>query len=141
MSKTEKEHENSENFSTKKSIAKMSDDELKEVAPSGRNFMQIYDKKLPQLLSVNLELQERALEVVRDKIDQANAVQAATIYGILHDKASAMTGNAGIGNQNINMYIGDNKMSSSDMVELIGRVADRMKNQKTAIDVDVGVVK
>lgn len=114
----------------KNPLVKKQDGE-KKLRPSGKNFKALYEEKLPDLVSTNIELQSLALNRVREMIGSATAVQAATIYGILTDKTIALTGRKEQNNENntINMYFGE-KSSPEEMEALMGKVMGRMNAQK-----------
>ena len=95
--------------------------------------LKAYDEMMPSILSANIELQHKALEVVRDKIDACSAQQAATIYGILHDKAQMMIGPREQNNQ-FNIFMGD-MMDMGDTSDLMRRVASRMMSEETDMEV------
>lgn len=87
---------------------------------------EIYELQKDHLISTNIELQTMALDQVKKKIGEANALQAATIYGILHDKLSKSVGeNVGTGNT---MNIMLNGMDSEQAAVIMERVVGRMNN-------------
>lgn len=90
-----------------------------------------YDEELPNLISTNVKLQKKALTVIEEKIDNCNAVQAATIYGILHDKCTALVGNRQEQNTQFNMFIGDG-FTSDAQNDLMEKVLKRMKSREEA---------
>lgn len=108
---------------------------IKESKPNAKNFMIAYKEALPDLISQNTALQDRALKIVAEKIDQANAVQAATIYGILSDKMTGLLAQRSEGNNTFNMYFGKEKMDPKEMAELMGKVMHRIKSED-AVDVE-----
>lgn len=67
-----------------------------------------------------------ALDVVIDKIEDCNAYQAATVYGILHDKLSRMEGIETVQQGSTTNNILINNMSQDDMAKLLGRVMSRL---------------
>jgi len=87
-----------------------------------------YDEQLPDLISTNVLLQKKALDVIEEKIDACSAAQAATIYGILHDKCQLLVGARNEQNNQINMFFGDT-MDMGDQSALMQRVIDRMSKK------------
>jgi transposase-like protein len=83
-----------------------------------------------ELLKETKIVMDKALKVIDKKIGDCNAYQAATIYGILFDKAERIEGaskeqNAGTIN---NFIIGS--LGESEAVDLMIRAAERMKGKK-----------
>ena len=72
---------------------------------------------------------DKALKVIDRKINDCNAYQAATIYGILFDKIQKMEGAEGAGDGTTinNTYI--MQMPEQEQYGLMAKVAERMKNR------------
>lgn len=97
-----------------------------------------WEEALPDLVSQNVRLQKRALNVIELKIDECSAKEAATVYGILHDKCNTLIGPKETGGNTYNMYLGNMDIADADangMASLMERVADRMRKDE-AIDVE-----
>lgn len=92
-------------------------------------YKQIWRDAMPGLLEQNVRIQKRALDVIEAKIDQVSAAQAATIYGILHDKCQMIMGSSGDQNNTVNMYFGADISNSDDVSALMQRVVDRMQKK------------
>lgn len=90
-------------------------------------YLQIYEDALPDIMETNVKLQRKALEVIEKKIDDVSAAQAATIYGILHDKCHMIMSSRTEQNTQFNMYFGDT-VSSDEASGLMERVLNRMKS-------------
>lgn len=97
------------------------------------------------LIDQSITLMGKALDQIDTKIADCNAVQAATVYGILHDKVAIMQGQvAGQGNttNNLNIMVG----SPEEAARLMQRTIDRMHGkgaetpQDVVIDVDSSVI-
>ena len=80
-----------------------------------------------QLMEKTKSALDMALDVVIDKIEDCNAYQAATVYGILSDKLARMEGiiDPSGGNTTNNLII--NNMSKEDISKLLGRAMSRMQ--------------
>lgn len=101
-----------------------------EVVKKDKNaYKAIWHEALPGLLEKNISLQAKALAVIEEKIDQVSAAQAATIYGILHDKCQMIMGTSGDQNNTVNMYFGGNIPSDDDVGALMERVVARMQKK------------
>ena len=104
-----------------------------EVVKKDKNaYKAIWHEALPGLLEKNISLQAKALAVIEEKIDQVSAAQAATIYGILHDKCQMIMGASGDQNNTVNMYFGGNIPSDDDVGALMERVVARMQKKDDA---------
>ena len=114
--------------------------EIKESGSSPKEITKIYESQLPDLISNNLRLQKRALEVIEQKIDSASAAQAATIYGILSDKTSAIMGKTAQGGNTINMIFNGSD-AVTDPEELMEKVLARARSRSAAIEVKPKSVK
>ena len=114
--------------------------EIKESGSSPKEITKIYESQLPDLISNNLRLQKRALEVIEQKIDSASAAQAATIYGILSDKTSAIMGKTAQGGNTINMIFNGSD-AVTDPEELMEKVLARARSKEEAIEVKPKSVK
>lgn len=88
-----------------------------------------------ELLDNTKTAMSKALQVIIDKVDNCNAYQAATIYGILFDKAEKMegAGREGQGSTTNNFIIGS--LGEDEAMKLLTRTFDRMKG-KDIIEVD-----
>ena len=92
----------------------------------------IWKEALPGLLEQNVRIQKKALEVIEQKIDQVSAAQAATIYGILHDKCQMIMGQNADQNATVNMYFGGDIPSIADTAGVMQRVVARMQKADDA---------
>lgn len=87
----------------------------------------IWKEAMPGLLEQNLRIQKKALDVIEEKIEGVSAAQAATIYGILHDKCQMMIGSRqGEQSTTMNMYFGGEVPKMEDIGDLMQRVVSRM---------------
>lgn len=86
----------------------------------------IWKEALPSLLEQNVRIQKKALNVIEEKIGQVSAAQAATIYGILHDKCQMIMGQNGDQNATVNMYFGGDIPSVAETASVMQRVVERM---------------
>lgn len=93
-----------------------------------------WKKAMPAILSKNIALQQKALKVVDEKLDQCSAAQAATVYGILHDKCRLMVGQTDNSDKTFNMYFGGD-VNMGDTQGLLNRVLTRMKEDNTEMEV------
>ena len=80
---------------------------------------------------------EKALQQINEKLPDASAAQAATIYGILFDKQQMIVGNSGSSNFNFNLDLSG--MDPDQAVSLMQRVIDR-KQEKPVIQAEAEVV-
>lgn len=71
-----------------------------------------------------------ALAQVHKRIGDASAAQAATIYGILHDKCQDIIGNQANQTTN-NIYIDTSGMSDQDKLVLMQRALDRKREAES----------
>ena len=101
-------------------------------------YQVIWQDALPGLVEQNVRIQKKALDVIEEKIDQVSAAQAATIYGILHDKCQMILGANASQNSTVNMYFGGDVPSVAETAGVMQRVIARM--QKTD-DAEFEVVK
>lgn len=92
-------------------------------------FAEIYTKQKDELLKTNLNLQHKALQQVEKRIGEANAYQAALIYGILHDKIARATGEGQPAGNTTNIMISN--MGQEEATQLMSRVLERANSGKT----------
>jgi len=85
-------------------------------------FNDLYTRKKDSLLKSNLDLQYKALQQIDKRIGDANAYQAALIYGILHDKVTRATGENPVDNTT-NILISN--MGQEEAMDLMARVLER----------------
>lgn len=104
---------------------KIGNGELSVAAP---NFAEIYALQRDELLKTNLNLQHKALQQVDKRIGEANAYQAALIYGILHDKVARATGEGQPTGNTTNILISN--MDQEEATDLMARVLERANNKK-----------
>lgn len=86
----------------------------------------IWKEALPGLVEQNVRIQKKALNVIEEKIGQVSAAQAATIYGILHDKCQMILGQNAEQNATVNMYFGGDIPSVAETASVMQRVVERM---------------
>lgn len=86
----------------------------------------IWKEALPGLVEQNVRIQKKALNVIEEKIGQVSAAQAATIYGILHDKCQMLLGANAEQNATVNMYFGGDIPSVEETASVMQRVVERM---------------
>ena len=91
------------------------------------NVVDRVERSKKQLIEKTKSALDMALDVVIDKIEDCNAYQAATVYGILSDKLARMEGimDPSGGNTTNNLII--NNMSKEDISKLLGRAMSRMQ--------------
>lgn len=112
----------------------MSDKEIEEADSSPKSITRIYESKLPDLISNNLRLQEKALQIIEEKLGGASAAQAATIYGILSDKTTAIIGRTAQSGNTFNMiFTGTEGINAEELME---KVLSRAKEKSAAIEVN-----
>ncbi|MDD4592950.1 MAG: hypothetical protein PHG06_21405 [Parabacteroides sp.] len=88
-------------------------------------FHDLYTRKRDSLLKANINLQNKALQQIDKRIGEANAYQAALIYGILHDKVTRAAGENPAGSTT-NILISN--MGQEEATELMQRVLERANN-------------
>ena len=100
-----------------------------------------YDQRLKETQDRLMEsmgyVAEKALQQTYEKLPDASAAQAATIYGILFDKQQMIVGSAGSSNFNFNLDLSG--MDPDQAVSLMQRVIDR-KQEKPVIEADAEVI-
>lgn len=95
-------------------------------------YQVIWKEALPGLIEQNVRIQKKALNVIEEKIEQVSAAQAATIYGILHDKCQMILGQNADQNATVNMYFGGDIPSVADTAGVMRRVVERMQRGNDA---------
>ena len=95
-------------------------------------YQVIWKEALPGLIEQNVRIQKKALNVIEEKIGQVSAAQAATIYGILHDKCQMILGQNSDQNATVNMYFGGDIPSVADTAGVMQRVVERMQRGNDA---------
>mgnify|MGYP001002799973 CR=1 FL=1 len=102
----------------------------------GGSLVATWDDAVHDILTQNVRLQGKALHVIESKIEEANAYQAALIYGILHDKCQQIVApKAGEGNT-FNMYMGS-AIPDEQASALIDKVLKRAMQEENIVDADV----
>ena len=90
-----------------------------------------YDQRLKEtqdrLMQAMGFVAEEALQKVHEKLPEASAAQAATIYGILFDKQQMIAGNTGSTNFNLSMDLSG--MDPEAAASLMRRVLDQKQSQ------------
>lgn len=99
----------------------MGDIEKKKNSP-----VRVWEDSVEDILFQNVYLQKKALERVEETIESANALQAATIYGILHDKCQSIVAPKMGETGTFNMYIG-NDIPDDRIAGIMERVVERTK--------------
>ena len=112
----------------------MSEEEIEKADSSVKSITRVYESMLPDLVSTNLRLQQKALEVIEEKIEGASAAQAATIYGILSDKTTNIMGKTAQSGNTVNMIFAGQDIPNPEA--LMEKVLARTKGKKDAIEVD-----
>ena len=96
-------------------------------------------KEINDDLIGNIEVtMQSALQQVYEKLPQASAAQAATIFGILFDKRNIMLGNAT--QSATNVYIDTSGMDDESKADLLRRALSRtemVESKANAVDVDI----
>ena len=105
------------------------------------DYKLIWQEALPGLLERNVSLQMRALDIIEEKIDGVSAAQAATIYGILHDKCQMIIGQQADKSATVNMYFGGDIPTADDTSKLMQRVLDRMHGKDSEKKVELEEVE
>lgn len=100
-----------------------------ELAKKKESIAAIWEDRIPDLLSQNVRIQKKALDTIEAKIGDANAYQAALVYGILHDKCQLIVGGKKDGEGGVNsfnMFFGADIPENKQM-ELMEKVLRRAK--------------
>lgn len=92
-----------------------------------RDYEQRLQAAHKRLVANSLYLMSKAQQQISDKLPEASAAQAATIYGILADKVRYATQDTGLfsGSGSASLHINLGSMSSDDQAALISRVLER----------------
>lgn len=86
------------------------------------------DQTKKTLVSKSIVIMDKALDVMDRKIDGCTAIQAATVYGILHDKVQAIQGNGGPEPGSVTNNIMINGMNEEEASRIMEKVLARMKS-------------
>ena len=110
----------------------MSKNEITKSKNKKEQAIESWEDALPYVVKKNTELQRKALDVIDEKIDECNAVQAANIYSKLHGALETLVGTPKAQEgKTYNMYFAD--VTQGEAADLMGRVLQRM-NSEIVID-------
>lgn len=99
-----------------------------------RDYEQRLQATHKRLVANSMYLMSKAQQQISDKLPEASAAQAATIYGILADKVRYATQDTGLlgGSGSASLHINLGSMSSDDQAALISRVLERHQAAQAA---------
>lgn len=80
-----------------------------------------------EMIRRSVNIMSKALNVIEEKLDACSAPQAATVYGILHDKMAMLEGQGGDGSGTTNIFI--NQMPDDEASRLMGKALERMRSR------------
>lgn len=99
-------------------------DEYEQDANKAQELHAAYNDRLQEHELLNMQMvRRRALQQVYDRLPEASAAQAATIYGILFDKEQILRGNAQAAQTNV--FIDTSGMSDVDKADLLSKALKR----------------
>ena len=99
-------------------------DEYEQDANRAQELHAAYNDRLQEHELLNMQMvRRRALQQVYDRLPEASAAQAATIYGILFDKEQILRGNAQAAQTNV--FIDTSGMSDADKADLLSKALKR----------------
>lgn len=99
-------------------------DEYEQDASRAQELHAAYNDRLQEHELLNMQMvRRRALQQVYDRLPEASAAQAATIYGILFDKEQILRGNAQAAQTNV--FIDTSGMSDADKADLLTKALKR----------------
>lgn len=99
---------------------------LESFGPESQAQMDLVKK---EMVRRSADIMSKALQVIESKLDDCSAPQAATVYGILHDKMTTMEGQiTGTGSGTTNIII--NQIPDEEASRLMAKALDRLDRMK-----------